>query len=237
MNELALLSVFVAGLLAGTHCAGMCGGIVGALSVSGRADGRPSLARLITFNAGRVASYTLAGALVGSAATAGIFLLDAQPVRQALSFAANVMLIALGLYLAGISRAITWLEPAGGVLWRRIAPLTRRFLPVRSNRQAFALGSLWGWLPCGLVYSILIAAFASASPIDGAALMLAFGLGTVPNLIVLGYFAERVKPWLQNRKVRLAAGSIIAAFGAAGLFRVVEAAHRLHDSPLACLTG
>jgi sulfite exporter TauE/SafE len=235
MLGLALLGIFLTGLLAGTHCAGMCGGIVTALSLSGGRPGRPALSHLLAYNLGRIGSYTLAGALVGALGAGGLMLGPGQPLQQALYIAANLMLVAMGLYLAGIWRGVTYLERAGGLLWRHIQPLTRNVLPVRSVPQALALGGLWGWLPCGLVYSMLVAAFAWANPWDGALVMLAFGLGTLPNLLLLGYFAGRLRPWLQQRSVRLAAGLLVIGFGVLGLLRVSQLASA-HGLGLFCIT-
>jgi sulfite exporter TauE/SafE len=218
MAEAALLSFFITGLLAGTHCAGMCGGIVTAVSLSRGSTAAP-LAHLLAFNAGRIASYTAAGAIVGAVGAGSLLLGPQQPIQTFLFLAANVLLIGLGLHLAGLWHVVTTLERLGAVVWRRISPLTRRLLPVRNSGQAFALGGLWGWLPCGLVYSILAAALASGHPINGALTMAAFGLGTLPNLIALGYFADRIRPLLQRHGVRLAAGTIIIAFGVVGLAR------------------
>ena len=233
MVELALASIFLAGLLAGTHCAGMCGGIVTALSFSGAANTRPPLSRLLAYNAGRIGSYTIAGAIAGSIGAGGLLLGPQQPVQQILFVVANLMLIALGLYLAGLSRVVTHIEKLGTVLWRRLAPLTRNLLPVRNNGQALMLGALWGWLPCGLVYTILLAAVASGHPVNGALIMLAFGLGTLPNLLALGYFSATIRPWLQKRAVRLAAGFMIIAFGLVGLARSADLA-AAHGTPVIC---
>jgi uncharacterized protein len=235
MLGFALLGIFLTGLLAGTHCAGMCGGIVTALSLSGERPGRPPLSHLLAYNLGRIGSYMLAGALVGALGAGGLMLGPGQPLQQALYIAANLMLIVMGLYLAGIWRGVTYLERVGGLLWRHIQPLTRNVLPVRSVPQALALGGLWGWLPCGLVYSMLVTAFVWASPRNGALVMLAFGLGTLPNLLLLGYFAGRLRPWLQRRGVRLAAGLLVIGFGALGLLRVTEFASG-HGASLFCIT-
>jgi sulfite exporter TauE/SafE len=235
MAEAALLSFFITGLLAGTHCAGMCGGIVTAVSLSRGPKAAPSLAHLLAFNAGRIASYTAAGAIVGAVGAGSLLLGPQQPIQIFLFLAANVLLIALGLHLAGLWHAVTVLERLGAVVWRRISPFTQRLLPVRNSGQAFALGGLWGWLPCGLVYSILTAALASGHPINGALTMAAFGLGTLPNLIAMGYFADRIRPLLQRRGVRLAAGSMIIAFGLLGLARSQELAVA-YGSALLCHT-
>src|SRR5215212_2686735 len=185
MAELALLSFFLTGLLAGTHCAGMCGGIVTAVSLSRGANAAPPFAHLLAFNAGRITSYATAGAVVGAVGAGSLLLGPQQPMQTFLYLAANVMLIGLGLYVAGLSRMVTALEWVGAGVWRRISPFARGLLPVRNSGQAFALGGLWGWLPCGLVYSVLTAALASGHPITGALTMAAFGLGTLPNLLAL----------------------------------------------------
>ncbi|MES2352985.1 MAG: sulfite exporter TauE/SafE family protein [Pseudomonadota bacterium] len=235
MLTLALLGVFLTGLFAGTHCAGMCGGIVTALSISSKTPNRPALAHLLAYNLGRISSYTVAGILIGALGAGGLVLGPGQPFQQALYIATNLMLIALGLYLAGIWHGIVYLERIGSILWRRIQPLTRSLLPVRSISQALMLGGLWGWLPCGLVYTMLINAFAWADPWRGGLIMFAFGLGTLPNLLLLGYFAGQLRPWLQRRAVRLTAGLLVISFGVIGLLRTSDLASA-HGFGLFCVT-
>ena len=218
MPDSGFLALFLVGLLGGGHCVGMCGGIVGALSMGG--GGRFSLH--LAYNAGRIASYGAAGALAGLLGggfdAAGQALSGQLPVRVALYLAANLMLILLGLYLMGATRSLRWVERAGQRLWRSVQPLTRRFLPVRGPAQAFPLGLLWGWLPCGLVYSALVTALTGGSAGRGAALMLAFGLGTLPNLLLAGFFAARLNEYLAKPVVRIAAGLVVLAIGVHGLW-------------------
>ena len=142
------------------------------------------------------------------------------PVEKLLYLLANLMLVALGLYLAGWWRGVLVLERAGGVLWKRIQPLSKKFLPVHTWRQAFVLGLLWGWLPCGLVYSVLVAALATGSALQGGALMLAFGLGTLPALLAMGMAAVRMKGFLQHLWVRRGSGLLVLGFGAFGLLKL-----------------
>jgi uncharacterized protein len=222
MSDPALLSFFITGLLAGTHCAGMCGGIVAAASCSRSANTPASLIHVLAFNLGRVSSYALAGAIVGGLGAAAVFLGPQQPMQAALYSLANAMLIALGLYFTGITRLIAGLERMGQPIWRRLAPLTRNLLPVRRPAQALALGGLWGWLPCGLVYSVLAAAFASGHPAQGALTMLAFGIGTLPNLVALSLVADKIRPLLQRKALRIVAGLIIIGFGILGFMRNSE---------------
>lgn len=217
--ELNIFSVFLVGLLGGTHCVGMCGGIVGALSLQ-LPNQAPQWRFHLAYSSGRIASYVLVGAMAGAAGASSLLLSDLLPVKQGLYLLANLLLIALGLYLAGLSSLVLRLEGAGSAIWKRLQPYTRKLLPVRSVAQAVALGALWGWVPCGLVYSMLISAMASGSAVNGAAVMLAFGIGTLPNLLAMGYFARQLKEFMQNRGVRLAAGLLVAGFGVVGLYRL-----------------
>lgn len=219
MSEFSIVAVFLVGLLGGVHCLGMCGSIVGVFT----SQMPPARARWpfhLAYSGGRIASYTLAGALAGALGSAGLLLRDAVPVQHLLFALSSLMLIALGLYLAGLWSAVRMIEEAGRGLWARLQPYTARLLPVHTVPRALGLGALWGWLPCGLVYSVLVAALASGSAGQGAMIMLAFGLGTLPNLLAIGLFWERCRHWVQSPKVRLAAGLLVTAFGVYGLYKV-----------------
>ncbi|AXK39988.1 sulfite exporter TauE/SafE family protein [Crenobacter cavernae] len=218
MLEINWLALFVVGLLGGGHCVGMCGGVVTALSF-GLPASRVRWPLMIAYNLGRVGSYTLVGALLGALAQAGLSMADFAPLRWGLFVAAQLMLIALGLYLAGLSALVTRFETLGRPFWRRVQPFIARFLPVRKLGQALAVGALWGWMPCGLVYSASLSALASGSALKGASLMLAFGLGTLPNLLLMGAFADRLKTLLQKRALRLVAGLSVLALGVVGLLQ------------------
>ncbi|GEC94430.1 membrane protein [Zoogloea ramigera] len=222
MPETGYFAVFLIGLLGGVHCVGMCGGIVSALTVQVRLPGQTSPARRewplhLAYNLGRIGSYTAAGAAMGAIGTVGMLFNDVLPVQLALYVAANLMLVALGLYLTGFTRALAGVERLGQRLWARVQPLTRRFLPARSVAQAFPLGVLWGFLPCGLVYSVLATALVTGSAERGAALMLAFGLGTLPNLLLAGMLLTRLRDVVRNQAVRMGAGLVVLAFGVFGL--------------------
>lgn len=211
MPDIGLLSAFVVGLLGGVHCAGMCGGIVGALSFGTQTP--RNLPIMLAYNTGRIASYTLAGALMGALGFYFSGLLPVQMAQRVLLTFAGVFLVLMGLYLAGWSAALSRVERAGGLLWRRIEPLGRGLLPVRSVRQGLLLGMLWGWLPCGLVYSALVWTVSAGGALQGAALMLAFGLGTLPNLLLMGFAAAQVSRWVRHPVVRAVAGSLVVGFG------------------------
>lgn len=217
MPESSYLALFLIGLLGGTHCIGMCGGIVGALSMG---SGSRQLLHL-AYNFGRIVSYGAAGAIAGALGGAGLALSGQLPLRIALFVAANLMLVALGLYLMGVTRALAFSERLGQRLWRRLQPLSKRFLPARTVAQAFPLGLLWGWLPCGLVYSALVTALTSGSAVRGAGLMLAFGVGTLPNLLLAGLLVTRLNEYAAKPVVRITAGMLVLSFGLWGLFQAI----------------
>lgn len=218
MPDSGYLALFLVGLLGGTHCVGMCGGIVGALSLG--APARWSM--LFAYNAGRIISYSAAGAIAGALGAASLGLEGQVPVRLILYFVANLMLVALGLYLLGVTRALAFTERAGQHLWRLLQPLTKRFLPARNMAQAFPLGLLWGWLPCGLVYSALASALTAGSGGRGALMMLAFGLGTLPNLLLAGILLARLNEFVRRPVVRLFSGLLVLGFGLYGLFGLMR---------------
>ncbi|MDH4216682.1 MAG: sulfite exporter TauE/SafE family protein [Gallionella sp.] len=219
MTEFSFIAVFFVGLLGGVHCLGMCGSIVGIFAAQLPKD-KARWPFHLAYNGGRLASYAAAGALVGAIGQAGLLLRDAVPVQHLLFALSSLMLIALGLYLAGIWGMVRRIEQIGGVLWKRLQPLTRHILPLVSPWRALLLGLLLGWLPCGLVYSVLVTALASGSAQNGALMMLAFGLGTLPNLLAIGMFWESIKRRTQSPRVRMIAGLLVAGFGVYGLFRV-----------------
>ncbi len=226
MPDSGFIAVFLVGLLGGTHCMAMCGGIVGALTV-GTPAGRPQWPLHLAYNFGRISSYALAGAALGAVGSAGLLLNDALPVQMTLYVLANLMLVALGLYLIGVPQGLTFLERGGQKVWARIQPLTRRFLPATSVSRALPLGMLWGFLPCGMVYSVLTTALLTGSALRGAGLMLAFGLGTLPNLLLAGFLLRRFRDIVQGRAVRLVSGLLVLGFGVWGLFNATSLGGRL----------
>ena len=217
MLTLAVLgAVFLTGVLGGVHCAGMCGGLVAAFSGQ-TAAGKPHWPLHLSYNLGRIASYSVAGAVAGAIGSLGLLLDGVLPVQLALYVVANLLLIALGLYLAGVSAAVARIEAVGKALWRRLQPLMRHFLPATTVPRAFALGTLWGWLPCGLVYSVLAMALLSGDVPSGVVIMLAFGLGTLPNLMAAGLLIRRFRSAVTAKPVRLASGALVLGFGVYGL--------------------
>lgn len=220
MLELSLMSAFLVGLLGGGHCVGMCGGIVSAVSMH-LPQHKTKLPFLLAYNTGRVLSYTLAGIIAGLVGASSFFLQHVLPVQHVLYGISSLMLVVLGLYLAGIWHGVIYLESAGKVIWKTLQPYSKHYIPVQNFKQAFILGILWGWLPCGLVYSVLIAAIATGHAINGGLLMLAFGLGTMPTLISMGMAAVKLKSILQNIWVRRVSGFLVFGFGLVGLYTLI----------------
>jgi sulfite exporter TauE/SafE len=212
--ELTFAAALIVGLLGSTHCLGMCGGIVAALNM-GIADDlskRPVslLGYQLAYNAGRICSYVLVGFLAGTLG-ASLAELGVSPVVGKLVAAA--FMIALGLYLANWWRGLVVLERLGSHLWRHIQPLAQRLFPIQSPFQAFLLGGLWGWLPCGLVYAVVAWSLTTSNSIDGAMLMLGFGLGTLPAMLLAGNTFSYLKEWVKAPVIRTSAGILIMAFG------------------------
>lgn len=218
--DAGFFAIFLVGLLGGTHCVGMCGGIVTALSLQLPGKGLHFFYH-IAYSLGRITSYTVAGAIAGAVGSSALLLQGFLPVQQGLYVLANLMLVMLGLYLAGVWHAVLYFERIGGFVWKRLQPFMGRLLPVKSVPRALVVGAIWGWLPCGLVYSVIVSALASGSAVHGGLLMLAFGLGTLPNLLIMGLFAQRLKSFMQSQITRLAAGLLVAGFGVWGLVRFV----------------
>lgn len=229
--SLNLLPVFAVGLAGSVHCIGMCGGIVGALS--GTAPRRvipiaaamplpqvsEGLLRVLAYNAGRIGSYMLAGALAAGLVNGAASLARIAQWQGSAYLLANLMLVALGLYLMDAWRGLARVEAAGNLLWRRVQPSMKPLLPMDTLPKAFMLGSLWGWVPCGMVYSVLLTAMLSGSATGGAAVMLAFGAGTLPMLLALGLAGAGLRATLQRRAIRLACGIFVLGFGLLGIAR------------------
>ena len=223
--ETSYIAAFLVGLLGGVHCVGMCGGIVGALCLGLEKNTlqnkmRSALPFLLSYNLGRLSSYTFAGILMGSIGWLGSHLLDIYALQKILEIIAAVFMLALGLYIAGWWKVLANVEQFGGkLIWKRLEPLGKRFMPVRTYQHAFLLGVVWGWLPCGLVYSVIIWTISTQSPVEGGLLMLSFGLGTLPNLLLMGVFASTLNKFIQQAWVKQIAGLMIMAFAVVMFYR------------------
>ena len=238
--EATLGAAFLAGVAGGAHCAAMCGGLVG-IACGARARDMNRAAwwrRALAYNGGRIASYVAAGALTGAIGAAGLSLRGTPLVQQLLLALMSGALLLMGAYIAGLAPLVRAIESAGTALWRLVEPLSRHFLPVESVPRAFGLGMVWGWLPCGMVYAALIAALATADPLHGAGLMLAFGLGTLPNLLAIGAVLGRVPRLVRSRASRALCAAVIMGVGAFGIAKSMQpmahaGAHAGHVVPAA----
>jgi uncharacterized protein len=229
-------AAFLLALLGGVHCAGMCGGFVGALQLK-RVPQLSAAALSLGYHAGRLTSYALAGFVAGTLGGA-VYASDVLPLQVFLLFLGSAMLLAIGASLLGRRAWLARLEPLGARLWQAIAPFARKVYPPRTRLQAYATGLVWGWIPCGMVYAALPLALTAGGALAGAAVMAAFGIGTLPTMVALDVTVSRVggagrvpsvgllaeaRAWL-----RPVAGVAIVVFGLSGLAygaRVAGAEH------------
>lgn len=212
-----LAAALVAGLVGSSHCLGMCGGIAAALGMgtAGRDSGAASaLGHALLYNGGRIASYTVAGAVAGGVGLALGQVLHAPTAIVVMRVLTGLVLIAIGLQVAFNLRLLRPVETVGMHAWRRVAPLATGLMGRRSIAGTFLLGALWGWMPCGLVYGMLLAAVATGEPATGAGLMVAFGLGTAPAMVATGALASRFRRISRDRIFRRLAGLVVVALGA-----------------------
>ncbi len=229
------LAALVTGLIGSIHCVGMCGGIVASLAwqrgatvsrIPIRTNAATSgVARQFAFNGGRIATYAALGALAGGVSAAGIAIGGGYILRESLYLAAQLLMILLGIHLSGLLQPLAVLERGGARLWKKVQPLAVQMLPVESPWRAFVLGTFWGCLPCGMIYSMLLTAMTAGSPAGGAAVMLAFGIGTMPALFLVGSAAEHGTAILRKPAIRIIAGTLIISLGIFGLLRMPS-----HDS-------
>lgn len=210
-GNITLFTLFLIGFFGGGHCVGMCGGLSSAFAL----QLPPHIRRfwlILLLNAGRISSYVAIGILLGALGQVGISLDQTRSIQNILFVAAHVLLLLLGLYLAGIANTAAKIENLGRPIWKRLNPLLSKLLPIRSIPACFGVGILWGWLPCGLVYSASLYALGSGNALHGGLYMLAFALGTLPNLLAMGFFASQLKDFLQKRYIRLIAGLLVCAW-------------------------
>ena len=213
----SLLLAFVVGLFSALHCVGMCGGIIGALTLSLAPSVRRHWGRLngflVVFNLGRISSYLAAGALFGWLGQ-GLTAATAQTgLHQGLRLLAALLLVGVGIHMAGWFPRFAIIERIGEPLWHRLQPVARLLIPVASLWRAFGYGVIWGWFPCGLVYSMLLSAPAQAAPISGALFMGAFGFGTLPAMLATGLLAGRLHQVTRSPLLRAVAGLSVVALG------------------------
>jgi sulfite exporter TauE/SafE len=214
-EALTLSAALLLGIAASGHCMVMCGGIAGALGLATATSraGWPRLVLLVCYQLGRVISYALAGAMLGGALGGVVAFLDIEAVRLGLrAVSALALLIAAGVALGKVRDGGLGV---GGWLWPRLAPLGRRLLPVTTPIRALGFGMIWGWMPCGFVYSVLLIAALAAHPLQSAATMVAFGMGTIPAMLATALGAPQLLRFAARPRARMVAGIVLIVCAAA----------------------
>ena len=219
------ISAFFIGLLGAGHCIGMCSGIASALSFSINPEQKNGRWALLLYNLGRISSYSLAGFIFAGSSSLLMVWIGGKESLIYLRILASIMMLLLAFYIARIWNGLIIVERAGQIIWRFIKPLAQYFLPLKHPLLAFPLGLLWGWLPCGLVYSTLIWAVSSADAINGLVIMLGFGLGTLPAMMLVGSLSNKLKNILNKQWFRYGSGFILAAFALQTLFIAIKQLH------------
>lgn len=227
MNDpVTLTSAFLLGFFSTLHCIGMCGGIIGALSLSLPVEIRNNKAKLFTFvlsyNIGRLISYSVAGLIAGAVGTSVLQSTGFDQGHAILRFIGVSMMVAIGLYLTGWLPQLASVEKIGIPVWKHIEPIGRKLVPVVSIPRAVAYGLIWGWLPCGLVYFVLIWALTAGNAVHGALTMLAFGLGTLPTLITAGFMTSWITRFAHSTRTRQLVGLLIIVMAIGSLFIPME---------------
>ena len=222
------ITAFLLGLFSTVHCIAMCGSIIGALTLSlpqeVRESQRKMLPYVFNYNLGRLLSYGIAGAIVG---------LLSSPLIEfnghlVLRYLSVMVMIAMGLYLGGWFPKFAQMERMGAPIWKRLQPIGQKLLPVRTLKQAFLLGTVWGWLPCGLVYAALAVAATVGEPVKASMVMLAFGVGTLPAVMGAGLFTGLLASMARAKHLRQIAGILIIAMALVTAFWPMD--HHAHDN-------
>lgn len=228
--EITFISAFFVGLFSTVHCIGMCGGIIGALTFSLPEHIRNNRWHLIpyvtAYNIGRISSYCIAGALAGGF---GENLAAISPAygHLALQLFASILMIGIGLYLAGWFPAFVKIEHIGKPIWKKLEPISKKLIPVKSPTHAYLFGLVWGWLPCGLVYTALIWSTSAGSAQEGALLMLAFGAGTLPAVMIAGILTGWFTRLVRSPYIRPLVGlTIIAVALGTGYLALLHSGHQ-----------
>ena len=218
----AYIAAFIIGGLGAGHCIGMCGGIAAALSFATPKNNQLEKLKItFSYNLGRLFSYGLIGLVFGLLGQSALSVWSQNTALPVLRVLAGALLIFMGLYLLQVATPLKYLEKAGGFFWRRIQPLGNKLMPVKTAPQALLLGAIWGWLPCGLVYSALAYAMLQPSAVESALTMVAFGAGTLPALILGGLAGAHVKDFIQKRWFRGVSGILVMLFGAWTIWIVI----------------
>ncbi|WP_036977240.1 sulfite exporter TauE/SafE family protein [Pseudoalteromonas luteoviolacea] len=223
MMEISFASAFFMGLMGSGHCLAMCGGIASSLQLA-QTKQKPLVVAFL-YNLGRLVSYAVAGLLVASL---GVSLAKQHTsFALALSYLSGFFMLLVGLYIMRIAGTLNWLEKLGNfIIWQRIVKLNKHILPIDTKTKALAYGALWGWLPCGLVYTALLWSLQAKSALYGALTMVAFALGTFPALLVAGQSAQLLNKFLNHTITRIALGNLFVWYG---FYLIIITSNKLVD--------
>jgi hypothetical protein len=209
------LVAFIMGLFSSMHCIGMCGSIIGTLTLSLSPDIRKNKKLLLPFvfnyNFGRITSYTIAGLLAGLIEALLTMHLGETHGHRVLQLLSAAIMASAGLYIAGWFPRFAYIEKAGTHIWKKIEPYGRKLIPVKNYTQAYLFGMVWGWLPCGLVYAALTLAATAGDVSKSALTMLAFGLGTLPAVMGVGIMTNILTRLSRMQRFRQAIGLFMIA--------------------------
>jgi len=210
------------GLFSSLHCIGMCGSIIGTLTLSLKPEIRNNKLKLLpyvlNYNFGRITSYTLAGFLVGFLQAIVILPLGLENGHRILQLLSAAIMIGAGLYLAGWFPRFAYIEKAGSKLWKLIEPFGRKLIPVSTHTQAYLFGVVWGWLPCGLVYAALALAATTGDVFRAGMTMLAFGLGTLPSVLGVGIMTNILTKLSQMYRFKQVVGLLLVLIALIAVF-------------------
>ncbi|WP_122034779.1 sulfite exporter TauE/SafE family protein [Aliivibrio sp. EL58] len=207
------IGAFVVGLMGAGHCIGMCGGISAVISMNSVKTGYPRWLFILLYNVGRIVSYTIFGFIIGGLFVSIASTSESYSALVYLRIFAGLLMCLLALYIANWWKGLVYIEVIGKKLWQYISPLTKPLLPLKSPFHAIPFGFLWGWLPCGLVYSTLSWAAVSGSALNGSLVMLAFGLGTLPAMFLVGIGAHTFHTLINHKLTKNISATLLLIYG------------------------
>ncbi|MBD1574677.1 sulfite exporter TauE/SafE family protein [Vibrio sp. S17_S38] len=217
------IAAFLIGVLGAGHCMGMCGGIAGLMNL-GQTSIKSNWLNPLFYNLGRISSYSLIGALIGGSLSTVIQYSGVNNSLVWLRIMSSLFMIILALYIGQWWQGLLHIEKAGQHIWKYISPIGQKLLPIKHPIYAIPFGFIWGWLPCGLVYSMLTWSAAAGSAKQGALVMLSFGLGTLPLMLAVGVSTGKLKTWLRLLFIRRLGAAFLFIYG---LFQLYESLFKL----------
>lgn len=225
VHTISVTAAFIAGVAGSMHCFAMCGGMAGALGMRARSLAKNAQAAFFQasiYQFGRIGGYMTAGIIVGALGSAALHVINLAEFSVALRVASGIFIALVGARFLVQWNPLLWLERGGARFWDQLKPLAQKAAQQSSTPRALSLGFLWGWLPCGLVYSMLLFAAMSGSALTGAGIMVAFGLGTLPSMLTSSLLASQLQRFMAKRWPKIVSGIVLVAFGAWLAFAALE---------------